>query len=199
MMRTRALLLVVISVCAGMSGTAEMSDVERRRLLAHMEMTAAWLVDEIAGLSAAQFHFRAGPGQWSVAEVLEHLVVVAPIYTADLQAALRQAPRSRSAMTDADVLWYGIDRTRREQAIATERPPGKLRDVAAGLLAYREHHARLVEFVKTTREDLRGRIVERQGCDAYQWALLISTHEQRHVLQIREIAAHADFPKEGRR
>jgi hypothetical protein len=30
---------------------------------------------------------------------------------------------------------------------------------------------------------------------AYQWMLLISTHEQRHVLQIREIKADAKFPK----
>jgi hypothetical protein len=38
-------------------------------------------------------------------------------------------------------------------------------------------------------------MVERQSCDAYQWALLISTHEQRHILQIREIKSDARFPK----
>jgi hypothetical protein len=48
---------------------------------------------------------------------------VAPIYWQDLQTALKQPPSDRSSsMTDADVLWYGIDRTWREQAIPTERP-----------------------------------------------------------------------------
>jgi hypothetical protein len=98
-------------------------------------------------------------------------------------------------MTDANVLWYGIDRTYREQAIATERAPGKLHDMRAGLEAYRKYHERLRQFVETTRDDLRAHIVKRQGSDAYQWALLISTHEQRHVLQIREIKKHTDFPK----
>ena len=56
-------------------------------------------------------------------------------------------------------------------------------------------HARLLEYVRTTTDDLRSRLVERQNCDAYQWALLISTHEQRHVLQIREIKAHPNYPK----
>ena len=42
--------------------------------------------------------------------------------------------------------------------------------------------------------DLRHRIVMRQMCDAYQWALLISTHEQRHILQIREVKADARYP-----
>jgi hypothetical protein len=37
--------------------------------------------------------------------------------------------------------------------------------------------------------------VERQRSDAYQWALLISTHEQRHILQIREIKADPKYPK----
>jgi hypothetical protein len=29
----------------------------------------------------------------------------------------------------------------------------------------------------------------------YQWVLMISTHAQRHILQIREIKGHPRFPK----
>jgi hypothetical protein len=72
-------------------------------------------------------------------EVIEHLVVVGPIYWQDLQKA-------------------------------KEAPGGP------------------------TQDDLRSRLVERQGCDAYQWALLISTHVQRHILQIRQIKADPKFP-----
>jgi hypothetical protein len=106
-----------------------------------------------------------------------------------------RAIERQQASGDANILWYGIDRTRREVAIPSERPPGRLRDLRAGLDAYRKEHARLVDYVKTTKDDLRRRLVERQACDAYQWALLISTHDQRHVLQIRELKAHPSFPK----
>lgn len=187
--------IVAAVVCGASPAMAEITDLERQRLLAHMEMTAGWLAGEVSGLTAEQYEFRPAPGQWSIAEVLEHLVVVAAIYREDLLEALRKKARVRSAMNDADVLWYGIDRTRKEQAIPTERPPGKLRALAPALAAYREQHARLVEFVKTTRDDLRSYLVDRQACDAYQWALLISTHEQRHILQIRAIKAHPQFPK----
>ena len=197
MPRTIAVAVLAVCVFGRAPAAAQMTGLERQRLLAHMEMTAAWLADEISPLNPAQFHFRPAPGGWSVAEVLEHLVVVAPIYRADLLAALKQAPRERSATADADILWYGIDRSRREQAIPPERPPGRLRDVRAALEAYRKHHDRLLEYVKTTRDNLRSHVVDRQGCDAYQWALLISTHEQRHILQIREIKAHPEFPKRG--
>ena len=197
-MSLRSIALIALVVCAGVvrPPAAALSPVERQHLVAHLEMTAAWLADEIRGLTDAQIDFHPEPDAWSIAQVVEHLVVVAPIYWRDLQAALeRPAGDRRSAMSDADVLWYGIDRTRREQAVPGERPAGQLRDMRAALEAYRKHHDRLVQYIRTTSDDLRGHIVQRQGCDAYQWALLISTHEQRHILQIREIKAASRFPK----
>ncbi len=173
-----------------------LTPVERQHLVAHLEMTAAWLADEVGDLTPAQATFRREPDAWTIAEVVEHLVVVAPIYWQDLQSALKQPAGNRtSLMKDEDVLWYGIDRSRKEQAIPGERPTGELRDLRAAMEAYRRHHDRLLQYVKTTDDDLRSHIVPRQRCDAYQWALLISTHEQRHVLQIREIKRDARFPK----
>jgi hypothetical protein len=165
-------------------------------------MTAAWLVDEVSGPSAAQAEFRRAPDSWSIAEVVEHLVMVSEIYWQNLQDAVKTRlkpgsteQREKSRMTDADVLWYGIDRSWREQAIPTERAPGKLQDVRAGMETYRKNHDRLRHYIATTGDDLRAHIVPRQRSDAYQWALLISTHEQRHILQIREIKADDKYPK----
>ena len=129
-------------------------------------------------------------------QVVDHLVVVAPIYWQDLQTALKKpAATGASRMSDADILWYGIDRTAREKAIPTEVPKGQWQNLRAALDEFRKHHARLKQFIATTDDDLRRHIVERQGSDAYQWALLISTHEQRHILQIREIKANPKFPR----
>jgi hypothetical protein len=173
-----------------------LTELERQRLVAHLEVTASWLVDEVSGLTPAQLQFRRAPNEWSILQVVEHLVVVGPIYWQDLQKAMKAPPSSRSnASTDADILWYGIDRTRRESAIPTEVPKGQLRDLRTGLEAYRKQHAQLLQYARTTTDDLRSHFVERQGSDAYQWALLISTHEQRHILQIREIKADPKFPK----
>ena len=160
-----------------------------------MAMTEQWLINEVSGLSPAQLAFRPAPNSWSILDVLEHLVVVGPIYWRDLQNA-RPAPAGPvGSMADADVLWYGIDRANREIALRTEEPTRQLEDVQSGLAAYRKQHAQLLQYVRETKDDLRSRIVDRQRCDAYQWALLISTHEQRHILQIREIKASPRYPK----
>ena len=196
MVRRLAILVLIATVSTARLPAAPLTVTERQHLVAHLETTAAWLSDEVSGLTAAQIAFQPDADAWSIAQVVDHLVVVAPIYWRDLQAALERPAGGRtSGMSDADVLWYGIDRTRREQAIPGERPAGDLRDMPAALATYRKHHDRLLQYIRTTSDDLRGHIVQRQGCDAYQWALLISTHEQRHILQIREIKANPRFPK----
>ena len=188
-------LVVVVLLLHAVPASAQLTDLERQRLVAHLQMTAGWLEDEVSALSTTQANFRPSDNAWTILEVLDHLVVVGQIYWQDLQGATPVNSARAGMMNDVDVLWYGIDRTSRETAIRTEQPSRKLRDVATGVADFRKHRSRLLEYVRTTRDDLRRRLVERQNCDAYQWAMLISTHEQRHILQIREIKSHDKFPK----
>ena len=190
-----SLVVVMVLMLRAVPAAAQLTDLERQRLVAHLQMTASWLEDELSGLSSEQVNFRPSPSAWTTLEVLDHLVVVGQIYWNDLQAATPVTSGRVGMMNDVDVLWYGIDRTNRETALKSEDPSRKLRDVATGMAEYRKHHTRLLEYLRTTKDDLRRRFVERQNCDAYQWAMLISTHEQRHILQIREIKSHPKFPK----
>jgi hypothetical protein len=195
-MRWRRVVPALLAIAMASPAAAEISERDRQHLVAHLEMTASWLIDEVSNLSQAQLEFRRAPGTWNILEVVEHLVVVGPIYWDDLQRAMKTpATPLGFASRDADILWYGIDRTYREPALATETPRNELRDLRAGVAEYRKHHARLLEYARTTKDDLRSHLVERQRSDAYQWALLISSHEQRHILQIREIKADPKFPR----
>lgn len=175
---------------------SSLTALERQHLAAHLEMTEGWLVEQVSDLSAAQLQFRTAPDAWNILEVLDHLVTAEPIYWQELQKAMKAPPASRRrGATDESVLWYGIDRTQRQKALAAEQPKVQLQDAGTGLDALRKLHAGMLRYARTTNDDLRGHVVEREGCDAYQWFLLISTHEQRHVLQIREIKADPKFPK----
>jgi hypothetical protein len=188
--------MLMFALSTDSAQAASLTPLERQRLVAHLEMTGSWLVDDVSGLSPAQLQFRPAPGAWSIMEVVEHLTVAEPIYWRQLREAMKAAPsRQKPLATDADTLWYGIDRTQRQKAVAAEEPKGELRDLRTGLDAFRKLHAEMLEYARTTSEDLRSHVVEREGSDAYQWLLLISTHEQRHILQIREIKADPKFPK----
>ena len=154
-MRMRALIATSLTLAAAVSSAEPLRPLERQRLVAHMEMTARWLEDQVAGLSPAQLAFKPSATAWSILEVVDHLVVVGPIYWKNLQSATPVSSGRVGAMNDVDVLWYGIDRTNREIALPTEEPSRKLPDLQGGLKAYRAQHAELLQYVRTTKDDLR--------------------------------------------
>ncbi len=101
----------------------------------------------------------------------------------------------KPAATDADVLWYGIDRTLRQKTEDRKSPHDESIDLGKGLEAFRKLRAEMLEYVRTTEDDLRSHLVPKEDVDAYQWILEISAHTQRHILQIREIKANPNFSK----
>ncbi|HYL77902.1 MAG TPA: DinB family protein [Bryobacteraceae bacterium] len=188
--------LAIVLACAFTITAAPLKKVERQRLVAHLEMTQSWLQDEVAGLSAAQVKFRPSPGVWSVVEVVEHLHLAEPIYWQQLKDAVKAPPTDKKpAATDADVLWYGIDRTQRQKTEDRKSPHDESIDLGKGLDAFRKLHGEMLEYARTTEDELRTHLLPAEGVDAYQWILEISAHTQRHILQIREIKANPNFPK----
>jgi hypothetical protein len=167
---------------------------DRQRLIAHLEMTESWLVSELKGLSADQLKFRMTPESWTIADVVEHLEIAEPQYWQRVLDSMKQPPNTEKlTATDAGILWYGIDRTNRNKTGEARVPKGK-NDAAGSLAAFRKLRATIVDYAKNTQEDLRSRKLLEGNMDVYQWALMISSHSQRHILQIREIKAHASYP-----
>ncbi len=168
---------------------------ERQRVLAHFEMTEAWLASETTGLSTAQLTFRMTPDSWSIQDVVEHLAIAEPQYWQQVQDSLTQPVGYKSDSTDAAILWYGIDRTNRQKTGEARVPKGKYDNVGQSLADFRKLRGTMTEFAKSTQEDLRGRQLKGGNMDVYQWLLMISTHSQRHILQIREVKAHGSYPR----
>jgi hypothetical protein len=153
-MKPVPLILVIAFMfpCAFVAGSS-MTALERQRLVAHLEMTGVWLPDEISGLSPAQLQFRPAPGMWNILEVVEHLAISSQIYWTRLHEAIKKPPgRSRPTSTDEDILWYGIDRTRREKAIASEDAKGRLREASAAQKALRALHGEMLSVSRVAAE-----------------------------------------------
>jgi hypothetical protein len=195
---TTPLRVLVLAVCLAAAPSAfagPMTEGERQRLLSHLEMTEQWLVNELDGLSQAQLTFRMTPESWSIQDVVEHLAIAEPQYWQQTQDSLKQPPGYKSEATDAAILWYGIDRTNRTKTGEARVPHGTFPSSKESLAAFRTLRATIAQYAKTSQDDLRGRQLQGGKMDVYQWVLMISTHAQRHILQIREVKAHAGYPK----
>ncbi len=189
-------LLTCVLTCALGLGAAPMTKLERERLVAHFEMTERWLTQELAGLSPEQLKFRPGEGKWSILEVLDHLTVAEPQYWKWLQEGMKgPATLTRGGTPDEEFLWYGVDRTVRNKTAPAREPKGQIGDAAEGLRKFRQLRASMLEYARTTDDDLRSHAVQKSKTDLYQWFLMISTHSQRHLLQIQEVKASPGYPK----
>jgi uncharacterized damage-inducible protein DinB len=185
-------LVVVSSTAAG-----PMTPGDRQRLVAHLEMTEAWLDSEVASLSPAQMKFKMTPTSWSVEEVVMHLAIAEPQYWSQFKESLAKPvqPDFKPQATDAGMLWYGIDRTQRTTTGEARVPRDQFPDLRTAHASFKKLRAEMMKTAKESQDDLRGRQFLTASQDLYQWFLMISTHSQRHILQIREVKAHKNFPK----
>jgi hypothetical protein len=190
------LLALVLAVSLPAASSAQgISAGDRQRLLAHLEMTESWLASELKGLSEAQLSFRMKADSWSITDVVEHLSIAEPQYWKQLTESMEQPPKTEKLdATDAAILWYGIDRTNRTTTGEARVPTGKVKDVREPVDLFLKLRATMRDYATKTTDDLRSRKLLEGNMDVYQWFLMISTHSQRHILQIREIKGDSKYP-----
>ncbi len=178
---------------------ASISAEDREHLQVHMEMTTQMVAEQVRGLSPAQLEYKASPDRWSIREVVSHLAVSEPDYWRDLQKALKAAPDmkgKKSNVTDADLLWYGIDRVQHTKTGGGHEKVDTYKDLGEALGKFQALRATMTDYIKTTTDDMRAHSFGTQEViDCWQWMLEISTHAERHIQQIREIKNDPNFPR----
>jgi hypothetical protein len=179
---------------------APMTGQDREHLLVHFQMTTQMVAELVQGLSPVQLEYKASPDRWSIREVVSHLAVAEPDYWRDLQKSVKAAPNmkdKKSANIDADIMWYGIDRVVHTKTGGGHEKVDTYKDLGEALGKFQALRATMIEYIKTTDDDLRAHSFGSgaEVIDTWQWMLEISTHAERHIQQIREIKNDPNFPK----
>jgi hypothetical protein len=197
----RIALSLLLSLAFSLSAFAAsgMTDDDREHLLVHFQMTTQMVAEQVRGLSPAQLEYRASPDRWTIRECVSHLAVAEPDYWRDLMAAVKAAPDmkdKKSSNTDADIMWYGIDRVQHQKTGGGHEKVDTYKDLGTALAKFQALRATMIDYIKTTNDDLRAHSFGKQEViDSWQWMLEISTHAERHIQQIREIKNDPNFPK----
>jgi len=179
-----------------------LTDAERNFLVKHLVDTKTYLHEMVKGLSEEQMNFKSAPERWSIKECLEHIANT-ELLVAQRTRELTKEPantekRNEIKITDDDLVATAINRTDQLQAPEVLKPTGRYASSQDALRAFDDQRDKTIEYIKTTKEDLRGHVAPhpRFGMiDSYQWYLLVGAHQKRHTLQIEEIKADKNFPK----
>jgi DinB superfamily len=179
-----------------------MTPAERGRVLNYLAESRDNLLRLTRGLSQEQLEFKPAPDRWSIAECLEHLIMVennrvAGGITAALQQPVDPSKRSAFEGRDEELVQMVTNRGQRGQAPEMLRPTGRQPDSRL-VFEFEAARKRTSDLVATTNADLRKHfsLHPRFGdLDCYQWLLLVAGHCDRHCQQIEEVAASPGFPR----
>jgi uncharacterized damage-inducible protein DinB len=168
-------------------------------VLNYLDSERAALANAVEQVPADLRDQQPGPDRWSVAQVLQHLLIIEKRIAMGMTKWVGHAratglgPESEtSSVLNSLDLALIADRSKRRNAPDEVRPSGDL-DAASGWTA-----------LEKTRASLRAAAVAGDGLalseviqphpvlgpiNLYQWLLFVGAHEARHTGQVREIAA----------
>jgi DinB superfamily len=176
---------------------------EREFVVSELARSEARLLQAVDGLSAAQWKFREEPERWSIAEVVEHLMVFEEFIRGAVRKSLDGPAEAgkKAEVGKKDGLVLGLAESRGTRFVAREaaRPVGRWDDPAELVQELRKARGRTLEFVvEVWGGDMRGYFFAHivfGDLDCYQWLVALARHMDRHVLQIDEIKRDVGYPK----
>jgi hypothetical protein len=207
-MKSHRVAMVVVG-CLGLTafaGDPKVTSTELDHARLYLQQTQIGVVGATKGLSQAQWKFKPAADRWSIAEIVEHMVVAQELILGPIREQLAKAPvisERDNKHVDAIVENQIPDRTSKFQAPEILRPTGRWTPAVA-MDRLSKNYAQLLEYLEKT-PDLRQHAVdapplkavskgEYETMDGYQWILTAAAHTERHTKQILEVRADANFP-----
>jgi uncharacterized damage-inducible protein DinB len=200
----KTLLVSMVLLCTVAPASAQLTPEERERCANELRSTRKLFLDSVAGLSEAQWNFKPAPDVWSVAEAAEHIAVAEETILGLVTEKVMKSPaepdkRAEVKGKDEIILEKTLDRSKKFQAPEMLRPTRRWPTEQEVVDHFKESRDRTLAYVEHTPDDLRDHFLMHPAfgqMDGYQWLLLIAAHSHRHALQIEEVKANPNFPKQ---
>jgi len=166
-------------------------------IVKEIEAARSELIHIVSDVDETATGARAAPGQWSIGEIMHHLVLMENLVTTLLE---KQIPRAKDRGIGADTKteslihsldWYPIETAADKLTAPQSLVPaqGLARDGLLSLLS--DSRAKLMRAIDEADgidlsqmhfpHPVLGRL------DMYQWILFMGKHERRHIAQIARV------------
>jgi hypothetical protein len=201
LIRCFVLLFFVAATATGQG----LSKAERDSVIKHLKQTQKELHTAIKGLNDEQWKWKPAANRRSVGECVEHLAKAEDFLRGFITGdALEKSPTpekkdaAKAKAGDEAIMKRMADRSQRAQAPEQAVPTGQWPDRKQLVKEFDARRKTTIDFVRATPADLRAYFFDAgplAGSDYYQILLVISSHTQRHIAQMREVMTDPNFPK----
>jgi hypothetical protein len=176
---------------------------DRNYLVENLIRSRDELVKETKGLSRKQWSFKESDDRWSINQVVEHLAMFELIFDREISKGMAGKPRpefNKEVRPDSVYSGFIMEEARHETTEFTKpftySVPLGLNDINNNIAWFVKMRNESIEFVKTTKEDLRLYYRYNTGStNIHQTYIYVFGHVDRHLRQIRKIKQHSNYPK----
>ena len=201
-MKKAILPLFVLMLISFSPNTTQLTEAERALAVKHLTETRDHLTTVVKGLTEEQLSFKPSESSWSIAECVEHIAISENAFEGFLKKTVAEGniPALKDSLVFKDEQLMGVltDRSKKFKTTEPFEPSGKFGSHEETLAAFLKKRNEHIEYVKNTTDDLRNRFNQDLPfgtVDGFQVIIFAAGHSERHILQMEEIMAHADFPK----
>jgi hypothetical protein len=194
---------VIIATSFTTHKTETLSAEERKFAIDYFNKTRERLFNDVKGLSSVQLNFKADSSRWSVAQCVEHIALAESMIWQYISATLKQPPtpekKSQLKYTDEQLIQLTTDRSMKFKAPEPLQPIGKFANTDEALKYYTNKRDSTIAYIGATQDDLKNRYIVHPvmgTLNLYQALLLIAAHSERHTMQLEEVKANPNFPKQ---
>lgn len=200
-MRSLLLTAVVFMLVAFAEAPTGLTREEREAAISYFKETGQALIDEIRGLSEEQLNWKPADSVWSVANNMEHITIseknLFDWAMSTLKTPADPSKRSQVKNSDEQVKSMLSDRSFRVKTQEAFQPSGQFGSARGSMVEFKKRRGANTDYLRKTEDDLRNHFAETPFglADSYQVLLFMAAHTKRHTIQIQELKALPDFPK----
>ena len=182
------------------SGVKEVSAYNKTDIFEYLEETKEDLEESIKDLSDEQMQYKPDEESWSVAEIVEHIIIVEGALKNMLESKIQagESQGEEAKMSDEEVVGFITDRSSKIQTQDQFQPSGKFSSADEAIDEFDDQRESIVDWLKDSDVDMRKYVNEFPfgKIDAYQTILFMAGHTERHTAQIEEVKSGSGFPEE---
>ena len=179
----------------------ELTDAERTFLIETLNTTLQKFDEVTKSLTEEQSYFKVKINKWSIGECIEH-VTLAEIHFSDIVEEEMKKPsnpelREKIKIKDEKIRPKMLSRIWKAKSPEVFKPSGKFKNTKEAIIAFREQRLKTIEYIKTTKDDLRNHFWYHRltkDIDLYQTIILMDAHLERHIEQIEKIKKDEYYP-----
>lgn len=178
--------------------TNQLSEKEREFAISELNQSRNNLLRSLEDLNTVQLNFKSDEGSWSISENTEHVTLfideVFEILEESLELPANPERRKGVKFSDKELMTFILDRSNKNKTQEDFEPHNSFGNHSETVNVYNKKLEEHISYLKTTKDDLRNHYVNFGTVDAYQIFLYMAAHTNRHVVQIKEIKNHINFP-----